>query len=216
MTIKSQGISLEDAGVTASCDKLWTLIREINNQSQLSRLTCMTSLIMMVTSISGELCQEDRVPQPCGQHDLDWGLRPGRTPGGGRHCTEATIHHHWGHHHNTPRGLRHWALVTVCLIHIISCHIHIHMHIQFITYNVESTAAAATTVPGELMGTSWLVPSAFIGPKWAQPRDGAAEKVFWLVLQRLWVKKHVFCHCDWVMHRIHQNERRSRTNKFFL
>ena len=34
------------------------------------------------------------------------------------------------------------------------------------------------------MGTSWLVPSAFIDPKLAHPRDGT--------LQGLWVKKHVF------------------------
>ena len=33
-------------------------------------------------------------------------------------------------------------------------------------------------VPGNLMRTIWLVPSAFIGPKWAQPRDGATEKSF--------------------------------------
>ena len=42
------------------------------------------------------------------------------------------------------------------------------------------------------LGTSWLVPSAFIGPKWAQPRDGAAEKSFWLILQLLWVKNQDF------------------------
>ena len=29
------------------------------------------------------------------------------------------------------------------------------------------------------MGTSWLVHSAFIGPKLANSRDGSAEKVFW-------------------------------------
>ena len=40
------------------------------------------------------------------------------------------------------------------------------------------------------MGTSWLVPSAFIGPKLAHPRDGAKEKkVFWLASQRLCVKR---------------------------
>ena len=41
-------------------------------------------------------------------------------------------------------------------------------------------------------------------------------KVFWLISQRLRVKKFLFlCHYDRVMHRIHQNERRRRTNKFF-
>ena len=37
-----------------------------------------------------------------------------------------------------------------------------------------------------------MVPIAYIGPKWAQPRDGAAKQSFWLILQRLWAKNHDF------------------------
>ena len=37
---------------------------------------------------------------------------------------------------------------------------------------------------GDLMGTSWLIPSDFIGLKLAHPEDGAAEKVVLLSLRR--------------------------------
>ena len=33
------------------------------------------------------------------------------------------------------------------------------------------------------------------------------KKVCWLVLQCLWGKNMIFCHCDRVIHRIHQNNR---------
>ena len=62
--------------------------------------------------------------------------------------------------------------------------------------------------PGDLVGTSRLVSNSYIGPKLANPRDGASEKEFFLV------KTMIFCHCDRVMHRIHQKERQLRTNKF--
>ena len=42
-------------------------------------------------------------------------------------------------------------------------------------------------VPGDLMETSRIVPSAFIGSNFAHPTDGAAEKnVFGLILKTSW------------------------------
>ena len=71
-------------------------------------------------------------------------------------------------------------------------------------------------VPGDIKGDQLTGPQFLHWSNVAHPGDGAAEKMFFLLcLQRLWVKNHVFCHCDWVMHRIHQNERHRRTNKFF-
>ena len=90
------------------------------------------------------------------------------------------------------------------------------MHSVFSSTSKGPYVALAATSPwwpdgDQLTGSQFLHWS-----KVAHPRDDAAEKeFFWLALQRLWVKKHDFCHSDLVMHRIHKKERRRRTNKFF-
>ena len=71
-------------------------------------------------------------------------------------------------------------------------------------------------VPGDLKGDQLTGPQFLHWSKVAHPRDGAAEKKFLDLPSTPLGKNMIFCHCDRVTHRMHQNERRRRTNKFFV
>ena len=90
------------------------------------------------------------------------------------------------------------------------------LHSVFLSFAKRSLLLWQKLVPDELMETSWLVLSAFIGPKLAQSRDGAAEKKVFLALPSMTMDKKtiIFCHCDRALHRILENDRRLGANKF--
>ena len=51
---------------------------------------------------------------------------------------------------------------------------------------------------------------------WHIPDMEMQKTVYWLALQPLWVKNMIFCHCDCLMHNIHQNDKRLRAKQMYF